>query len=145
MSGYDGFRLLKSCEVDILADGKLDLPDSILKRLDFAVCAVHYQFNLGIEEQMQRILRAMDNRYFNILAHPTRRLLGERPGYAVDMDRIISAAKQRGCFLEVNAHPTRLDLDDVHCRQAKQVGVKLAISTDAHSTMGLRAMRYGVD
>ncbi|AWI62251.1 MULTISPECIES: DNA polymerase/3'-5' exonuclease PolX [Sinorhizobium] len=143
--GYDGFRLLKSCEVDILADGKLDLPDSILKRLDFTVCAVHYQFNLGIEEQTQRILRAMDNRYFNILAHPTGRLLGERPGYAVDMDRIISAARERGCFLEVNAHPTRLDLDDVHCRQAKQIGVKLAISTDAHSTMGLRAMRYGVD
>lgn len=94
---------------------------------------------------MQRILRAMGNRYFTILAHPTGRLLGERPGYAVDMDRIISAAKERGCFLEVNAHPTRLDLDDVHCRQAKQLDVKLAISTDAHSTMGLRAMRYGVD
>lgn len=142
---HDGFRLLKSCEVDILADGTLDLPDSILKRLDFRVCAVHYQFNLGIREQTQRILRAMDNRYFNILAHPTGRLLGERPGYEVDMDRIIAAARENGCYLEVNAHPARLDLDDTHCRQAKQSGVKLAISTDAHSTAGLHAMRYGVD
>ncbi|MCH4560738.1 DNA polymerase/3'-5' exonuclease PolX [Mesorhizobium jarvisii] len=142
---FGDFRLLKSCEVDILADGKLDLPDGILKRLDFTVCAVHFRFELNIEEQTQRILRAMDNRYFNILAHPTGRLLGERPGYAVDLDRVIEAAKEHGCFLEVNAHPTRLDLDDIHCRQAKEAGVKLAISTDAHSTVGLNAMRYGVD
>lgn len=142
---FDGFRLLKSCEVDILADGKLDMPDSVLKRLDFTVCAVHFRFELGIEEQTRRILRAMDNRYFNILAHPTGRLLGERPGYAVDLDRVIEGAKERGCFIEINAHPTRLDLDDVHSRQAKEAGVKLAISTDAHSTVGLSAMRYGVD
>lgn len=142
---FDDFRLLKSCEVDILADGKLDLPDDILKRLDFTVCAVHFRFELGIEEQTQRILRAMDNRYFNILAHPTGRLLGERPGYAVNLDRVIVAAREHGCFLEVNAHPTRLDLDDIHCRQAKEAGVRLAISTDAHSTVGLNAMRYGVD
>lgn len=143
--GSTRFRLLKSCEVDILENGKLDLPDSILKRLDFTVCAVHFRFELGVEEQTQRIIHAMDNRYFNILAHPTGRLLGERPGYAVDMPRVIAAAKAHGCFLEVNAHPTRLDLDDVHCRQAKEAGVKIAISTDAHSTIGLSAMRYGVD
>lgn len=143
--GTGTFRLLKSCEVDILEDGKLDLPDSILRRLDVTVCAVHYRFDLGIEEQTRRITRAMDNRYFNILAHPTGRLLDERPGYAVDLDQVIEAAKAHGCFLEVNAHPTRLDLDDVHCRQAKEAGVKLAISTDAHSTVGLSAMRYGVD
>lgn len=141
----EGFRVLKSCEVDILADGRLDLPDSTLRRLDLTVCAVHYRFDLGIEEQTQRILRAMDNRYFNILAHPTGRLLGERPGYAVDLDRVIEHAGECGCFLEINAHPMRLDLDDVHCRQAKEAGVKLAISTDAHSTMGLNALRYGVD
>ncbi|WP_246226171.1 PHP domain-containing protein [Chelativorans xinjiangense] len=141
----EGLQLLKSCEVDILADGKLDLPDSILKRLDFTVCAVHYRFDLDIEAQTRRILRAMDNRCFNILAHPTGRLLGERPGYAVDLDRVIDGARERGCFLEINAHPTRLDLDDVHCRQAREAGVKLSISTDAHSTVGLNAMRYGVD
>ena len=141
----DGIRLLKSCEVDILADGKLDLPDSILKRLDFTVCAVHYRFELDLEGQTERIIRAMDDRYFNILAHPTGRLLGERPGYAVDLERVMKAAKERGCYLEVNGHPSRLDLDDVHCRAAKEMGLKLAISTDAHSTIGLNAMRYGVD
>jgi DNA polymerase (family 10) len=141
----DGIRLLKSCEVDILADGKLDLPDRILKRLDLTVCAVHYRFDLDIDRQTERIMRAMDDRYFNILAHPTGRLLGERPGYIVDLERVMSAAKERGCFLEVNAHPSRLDLDDVHCRAAKEMGLKLAISTDAHSTMGLKAMRFGVD
>jgi DNA polymerase (family 10) len=76
----------------------------------------------------------MDNRYFNILAHPTGRLIGERPGYAVDLERVMQAAKERRCFLEINAHPSRLDLDDLQCRAAKEMGVKLAISTDAHST-----------
>jgi DNA polymerase (family 10) len=142
---FEGVRLLKSCEVDILADGKLDLPDRLLKRLDFTVCAVHYRFDLGIDEQTERIIRAMDNRYFNILAHPTGRLLGERPGYAVDLERVMTVAKELGCFLEINAHPSRLDLDDVHCRAAKKMGLKLAISTDAHSTLGLKAMRFGVD
>lgn len=140
-----GIEIVKSCEVDILADGKLDLPDSVLKRLDFTVCAVHYRFELDLEAQTERIIKAMDNRYFNILAHPTGRLLGERPGYAVDLERVMVAAKQRGCFLEINGHPSRLDLDDVHCRAAKEMGLKLAISTDAHSTVGLNAMRFGVD
>ena len=143
--GGEEFRLLKSCEVDILADGKLDLPESILSRLDLTVCAVHYQFELGAEAQTERILRAMDHRLFNILAHPTGRLIGERPGYEVDLERVLEGAKARGCFIEVNAHPSRLDLDDVHCRAAKQLGVKVAICTDAHSTIGLGAMRHGVD
>jgi DNA polymerase (family 10) len=141
----DAIVLLKSCEVDILANGKLDLPDAVLKRLDFTVCAVHYRFELDLEAQTERIIRAMDDRCFSILAHPTGRLLGERPGYAVDLERVMQAAKERGCFLEINGHPSRLDLDDVHCRAAKEMGLKLAISTDAHSTIGLNAMRYGVD
>jgi DNA polymerase (family 10) len=141
----DGFRLLKACEVDILADGRLDLPDAILKRLDLRVCAIHYRFDLDRDAQTERVLRAMDNRCFNILAHPTGRLLGERPGYEIDLERVLAAAKKRGCILEVNAHPSRLDLDDVHCRMAKDIGLKVAISTDAHSTFGLGAMRFGVD
>ncbi len=141
----DGIRILKSSEVDILATGELDFPDRILKRLDLTVCAVHYKFELDIKAQTERIIRAMDNRHFNILAHPTGRLLGERPGYALDLERVMHAAKERGCFLEVNAHPARLDLDDVHCRAAKELGLKIAISTDAHSTVGLGAMRFGVD
>jgi len=141
----EGLRLLKSCEVDVLADGTLDLPDSILKRLDFTVCAVHYRFDLDRDRQTERIIRAMDNCYFTILAHPTGRLLGQRPGYAVDLERVMIAAKERGCFLEINAHPTRLDLDDVHCRAAKEMGLKLSLGTDAHSTMGLATIRYGID
>ena len=141
----DGIVVLKSSEVDILDDGRLDMPMSMLQRLDLVVCAVHSRFELDIESQTNRIIRAMDNRFCNIIAHPTGRLIGERPAYAVDMDKILTAAKERGCFLEVNAHPSRLDLDDIHCRAAKQAGVRVAIGTDAHSTVGLSAMRYGVD
>ncbi len=140
----EGFRVLKSSEVDILADGTLDLPDRILKRLDFVVCAVHYKFDMDAKSQTERMLRAMDNRYCNILAHPTGRLIGERPAYALDLERVMRGAKERGCFLELNAHPTRLDLDDVHCKAAKEMGILVSIGTDAHSTLGLEAMRYGI-
>jgi DNA polymerase (family X) len=140
----EGILVLKSSEVDVLADGSLDLPDHILKRLDFTVCAVHYKFDLDAKAQTERVLRAMDDRYCNIIAHPTGRLLGERPGYPIDLDQVMERAKARGCFLELNAHPARLDLDDVHCKQAKELGLKVAISTDAHSTAGLNAMRFGI-
>lgn len=139
-----GIRLLKSAEVDILDDGKLDLPDSILKALDLRVCAVHYKFGLPVEKQTERIIRAMDNMYFNIFAHPTGRLMGEREAYAVDMERLMAAALERGCFLEVNGQPERMDLDDMHCKMAKDMGLKLAISTDAHTTANLGYMRFGV-
>ncbi|MGA7325541.1 MAG: DNA polymerase/3'-5' exonuclease PolX, partial [Rhodomicrobium sp.] len=140
----DGILVLKSSEVDILADGSLDLPDSILKRLDFTVCAVHYKFDLDAKAQTERVQRAMEDRYCNIVAHPTGRLLGERAGYPIDLGRVMEGAKERGCFLELNAHPARLDLDDIHCKQAKDIGLKVAISTDAHSTAGLNAMRFGI-
>ena len=140
----DGILILKSSEVDILADGRLDLPDRILRRLDFTVCAIHYKFNLDAKAQTERVLRAMDNRYFTILAHPSGRLLGERPPYPVELGRVLEEAKARGCFLELNAHPARLDLDDVHCKQAKEMGLKVSISTDSHSTAGLNTMRFGI-
>jgi DNA polymerase (family 10) len=139
-----GIRVLKSCEVDILSDGSLDLPDSILADLDLTVCAIHYKFDLSEAEQTERVIRAMDNPYFNIFAHPTGRLLGERAAYAIDLERILKAAKERGCLIELNAHPMRLDIDDHTCRLAKEMGVKIAIGTDAHSTDGLSAMRYGI-
>ena len=141
---FGNFRILKSSEVDILADGKLDLSDAMLKRLDVVVVAVHYKFDLDSSQQTDRILRAMDNKYVTILAHPTGRLLGERPEYAIDLERVVEGAKERGVALELNAHPARLDLDDVHCKLAKEAGVKLVISTDAHSTFGLDAIRYGI-
>ncbi len=141
---YPAFRILKGIEVDILEDGSLDLPDAILAKLDLRVCSVHSKFGLSAEKQTERIIRAMDNPYFNILGHPTGRLINEREPYGVDMEKIMEAARERGCFLELNAHPDRLDLNDHHCRMAKDIGVKVAISTDAHSTTGLRNMKYGV-
>lgn len=140
-----GIRVLKSCEVDILPDGRLDLPKSVLGRLDLVIGAVHSDFDLSPEAQTTRLLKAMDHPHFHILAHPSGRLIGEREGYSVDLSRIIEAAKVRGCFLEVNAHPSRLDLDDVHVRAAKQAGVMVSIGSDAHSAPGLSQIRHGVD
>ncbi|BCX81882.1 DNA polymerase [Methylomarinovum caldicuralii] len=140
----EGITLLKGIEVDILEDGTLDLPDSVLKDLDLRVCSVHYQFNLSKPKQTERILRAMDNPYFNILAHPTGRLINKRRPYAIDLPRIMAAAKERGCLLEINAQPERLDLNDEHCLMARDLGVGLVISTDAHTAAGLQLMRYGV-
>ena len=136
--------LLKGIEVDILQDGSLDLPDEVLKRLDLTICAVHSNFGLSQDKQTERIIRAMDNPYFSILAHPTGRLIGEREPYDVDMERLIEAAVERGCYMEVNAHPSRLDLDDVYCKMAREKGLKVAISTDAHSANELGYLRFGV-
>ncbi len=138
------FTILKGVEVDILENGSLDLPNDILRQLDLTVCAVHYKFNLSRRKQTERIIRAMDNPYFNILAHPTGRLLNERDPYDLDMEQIMAAALERGCFLEMNAQPVRLDLTDLHCKMAKDMGVKVAISTDAHRTTNLEFMRFGV-
>jgi DNA polymerase (family 10) len=137
-------RLLKSAEVDILENGSLDLPKAILRELDLVVCAVHSAFGLSRKRQTERILRAMDDVHFHVLAHPTGRLLGRREPYDVDLERLIEAAAERGCFLELNAQPERMDLPDAWCKAAKEAGVKLAISTDAHSTDQLDAMRLGV-
>lgn len=141
----DGITLLKSCEVDILEDGTLDLPDDMLARLDLTVCAVHYRFDLSRNKQTERILRAMDNPHFSILAHPTGRLLNDRPPYDVDLERLMEAALDSGCFMEVNSQPDRLDLTDEACRMAGEFGLKVAISSDAHNTASLGYLRYGVD
>jgi DNA polymerase (family 10) len=140
-----GIRVLKSAEVDILADGTLDYPDNLLKELDYTVCSVHSRFALGKQDQTERILRAMDSRYFNILGHPTGRLLLKRPGYELDMDRIVQHARQNGCFFEINSSPDRLDLSAENARSANQARVKIAVSTDAHSTREFGTIRYGID
>ena len=139
-----GITVLKGIEVDILEDGSLDLPDEVLKELDLTVCSVHYNRNLSRKKQTERIIRAMDNPCFSILGHPTGRLINERQAYEVDIERIIEAAGERGCFLELDAQPSRLDLADTHCRLAKDRGVKIAISTDAHHLAGLDYMRLGI-
>ncbi len=140
----EDFTILKSAEVDILADGTLDLPQSVLEKLDLVVAAVHYKFNLTKKEQTRRILKAMENPCFNILAHPSGRLIGLREPYEVDMEAIIKAAKELGCILELNAQPDRLDLDDIYCKAAKEAGVKIALSSDAHSVNDLHYISYGI-
>ncbi|HEV8001261.1 MAG TPA: PHP domain-containing protein [Planctomycetaceae bacterium] len=140
----DGFVILKSSEVDILEDGTLDYPPSALKELDLTICSIHSRFALDRQRQTERILRAMDNRDFNLLGHATGRLLLKRPGYDLDIERLIEHAKQVGCFFEINSNPNRLDLSDVHARLAKERGVKIAINTDAHSITELDFMASGV-
>jgi DNA polymerase (family 10) len=141
----NGIRVLKSAEVDIQLDGTLDYPDDLLRELDYTVCSVHSRFALERTQQTDRVLRAMDNRYFNILGHATGRLLLKRPGYGIDLDRIITHAKQNGCFFEINSSPDRLDLSAENARRANQAGVKIAISTDAHSTREFATIRYGIE
>ncbi|MGM0516288.1 MAG: DNA polymerase/3'-5' exonuclease PolX [Pseudomonadota bacterium] len=141
----DGITLLKGIEVDILADGRLDLSDDVLERLDVVVCSIHSRFNLSEKQQTERVLRAMENPHFNILAHPTGRLINRRRPYAIDLGRVIKAAAERGAILEVNAQPSRLDLDDRACLLAREHGVKVAISTDAHGTAQLDNLRFGVN
>jgi DNA polymerase (family 10) len=140
----EGIVLLKSIEVDVMEDGSLDLPDDVLEKLDLVIFSVHSHFDLPADKQTERIIRAMDNPNCTILAHPTGRQIGKRPPYEVDMGRLMDAALERGCFLELNAQPDRLDLDDVCCKMAKDRGLKVAISTDAHGTEELKFMRFGV-
>lgn len=139
-----GIRLLKGLEVDILEDGSLDMPDPVLQRLDICLAAIHSAFGLSAQKQTQRVIRAMDNPNFNILAHPTARLIGKRTACRLDMEQVMDAALERGCYLELNSQPQRLDLNDIYCRMAKERGLKVVISTDAHSVGQLNYLRYGV-
>jgi DNA polymerase (family X) len=141
---HDGLHVLKGLEVDIHEDGQLDLPDEALEKLDLVLGSIHSHFDLSEEKQTNRIFRAMDNKYFNILAHPTTRRIGQREGIKLKMERIMEAALERGCFLEINANPERLDLSDQYIRLAGDMGLKLVISTDAHRKSDLRDMKYGV-
>jgi DNA polymerase (family 10) len=139
-----GVTLLKGIEVDILDDGSLDLPDAALAELDLVIAAVHSRFQLSRAAQTRRILAAMESPHVRILAHPSGRLIGEREPYDVDMLQIVRKARERGVALELNAHPERLDLADTHCRMAKEEGVRVAISSDAHRTQDLDSLRFGI-
>lgn len=140
----EGLTLLKGAEVDILRDGSLDLPDDVLAELDLTVCSIHADFERPAEQQTERILRAMDHPRFHVLGHPTGRLLGRRDAYALDVERVIEGAAERGCFLELNARPRRLDLPDYYAQMARERGVLVAISSDAHAAGHLEGLRYGV-
>ncbi len=140
-----GFRILKGIEVDILEDGGLDLPDKVLGRLDLVIGAIHSRYNLTRAKQTRRVLKAMDHPHFSILAHPTGRLIEAREPYDLDMTRIIRHARDRGCFLELNCNPQRLDLFDTCCQNAREEGVLVSVDSDAHSTLGFANLRHGVD
>lgn len=140
----EGVTLLKGIEVDILEDGSLDLPDSVLAQLDLVIAAVHSHFKLPRARQTERVMKALERPYVSMLAHPSARLIGEREPCDVDMLRIIRKARDRGVFLEIDAQPERLDLSDIHCRMAKEEGVPVAVNSDAHSALEFDNLRFGI-
>jgi DNA polymerase (family 10) len=139
-----GIRLLKGIEVEILEDGRLDLSDAALENLDLVIGSIHSRFRLPLRKQTERILRAMDRRFFSILGHPSGRLINEREPYEVDMAAVVQKAGERGCFLELNANPQRLDLTDTYCQMAKEAGVLVAVNTDAHSVAEFGQLAFGI-
>jgi DNA polymerase (family 10) len=139
-----GFQILKGTEVDILADGKLDLSEKVLEKLDFVIAAIHSGFKQEKERMTKRIIRALENPLVHILAHPSGRLLGARDPYEVEMDELMEAAKKYGKALEINAYFERLDLNDIHCRKAKEMGIQVGIGTDAHHLDQMWMMSLGV-
>lgn len=140
----EGIRVLTGAEVEIRGDGSLDYPDNLLSDLDFVVGAVHSGFRMGEKEMTNRIVTAMSNEYLTILAHPTGRVIEQREPFQVDLDTIMDTALENQVFLEVNALPERLDLNDLNCKRAKDRGATLCIGTDAHSVPQLSYMIFGV-
>jgi len=139
-----GFRILKGSEVDIRSDGSLDLPDAALAPLDIVVASIHSGFKQSRDQITKRLLAAVRHPCVSVIAHPTGRLIGERDAYDADMDAVFREAGRYGVAMEVNSYPLRLDLNDVHIRLAKEYGVPLVISTDAHVTTQFDFMSYGV-
>jgi DNA polymerase (family 10) len=140
-----GITVFTGCEVDILPDGSLDLPDDLLEQLDIVVAAIHSKMDMPQSEMTKRVLKAVAHPAVNILAHPTGRLINEREPFAIDLEQIFHAAKEHNVSVELNAQPDRLDLNDLHLFRAQEIGVKIAINTDAHSTEQLRFIKYGID
>lgn len=139
-----GIRILKGVEIDILPDGTLDYSNEVLKEVDVVIAAIHSNFKMDKEKMTKRIVKAMQNKYVNLLSHPTGRLIGKRDPYEVDIEDVIKAAKDTGTYLEINAYPERLDLSDIHCKRAKEEGVLMSIDTDSHAALQLELIKYGV-
>lgn len=139
-----GFKILKGVEVDILESGALDLPDEVLAQADWVVASIHFGQNQPRERITARVIGALRNPYVSAIAHPTGRLINKRKPYEVDLEAVLAAARDYGKCMELNAHPSRLDLDDVACAAAKRLGIPIVIATDAHNISGLDALRYGV-
>ena len=141
---FKGFTLLKATEVDIKADGSLDFPDTLLEKLDIVVASIHSGFKQGKEKITERMIAAIRNPYVNVIAHPTGRLISRREGYEVDLAKVIDTCAETGTALEINCYYDRLDLNDIHCRKAKEAGVMIAISTDAHHLDQMWMIALGV-
>jgi len=139
-----GIEILKGMEVDILADGSLDLEDALLAQLDFVVASVHSRFKMNREEMTRRILKAMENPHVTVLGHPTGRLILSREPYQVDMEALLEGARENNVAMELNAHPHRLDLNWLHLKMAMERGVRIFINPDAHNVEGLGDMVYGI-
>lgn len=140
----DEFVILKGIECDILEKGGMDLPDDVLAEADWVLASVHYGQRQDRKQITERILGAVENPHVDCIAHPTGRIVNRREAYDVDLEAVMKAVKSHGKWMELNANPARLDLNDVHCAMAKSYGIPLVISTDAHSTSDLALMRYGV-
>ncbi|MCX7794498.1 MAG: DNA polymerase/3'-5' exonuclease PolX [Thermodesulfovibrionales bacterium] len=143
-SRLNNFKLLKGVEIDIRSDGRLDLSDDILKRLDIVVASIHSGFKQSKEQLTKRLLSAIRNPCVSVIAHPTGRLIGERDAYEIDIEAIFREAKKYGVAFEINAYPLRLDLNEHHTKMAKEYGIPIVISTDTHLTQHFDYMRYGV-
>jgi DNA polymerase (family 10) len=141
---FDGLTIFAGIEVDILADGSLDLSDDVLAQMDVVIASVHSAFNQESVQMTERLLKAVGNPNTSIIGHPTGRLLLRRDAYQYDLDAVLSAAAKNKVAMELNSYPDRLDLNDVHLRQAKQRGVKIVINTDSHHTSHLDKIRYGI-
>jgi DNA polymerase (family X) len=141
---YPGIRILTGMEVDIKANGMLDIPDELLAEMDVVIASVHSSLNQSEEQITQRILKAVEHPQVNIIGHLTGRLLGDREPSAVNVEKVFQAAVQNHTALEINAMPSRLDLKDTHIYQAREMGVKLVINTDSHRPEHLEYMRFGV-
>lgn len=141
---FEDFTILKGTEVDVLKDGQLDYHDEVLKDLDVVVASIHSHFKLDREAQTRRIIKAIEHPRVNIIGHLTGRLLGRRPGYELDVDRILEACAVNGVALEINAHPDRLDIDEGTARKAARLGVKMAVNSDAHDANDLQLLEYGI-
>ncbi|MGO4757574.1 PHP domain-containing protein, partial [Streptomyces sp. 2MCAF27] len=131
-------------ELNIDVQGDVDWPDDFLEGFDLCVASVHTQFGLARDEMTRRLLRACENPNVNIIGHPTTRLIGKRPGIDADLDEVFAACARTGTALEINAHPDRLDLSDENILRAREHGAKFAVDSDAHSTLDIDALRYGV-
>jgi len=140
----DGIRIFAGIEVDILADGSLDLSDSVLAEMDIVIASVHSHFNQDRAQMTSRFLKAIENPNVSLIGHPTGRILLRRDAYQLDMDAILKAAAQHKVAMELNSYPDRLDLNDFHLRLAKRYGVKIVINTDSHHTSHMEKIRYGV-